>query len=128
MTVHTTKTPIHPKNIVKLGSARHMTLLGLRKVTAKEKERTIFLQHGGYTLADRTAFGFRAKEEHLLSVLLGKVAALDGKPPKLQSDDPTKPHYAPKQFIPKAAKVGMPTADEIASAMAILERAKGALN
>lgn len=130
MTVSNQKTIIHPDNIVKPGSARHMHLMGLRKVTEADRKRETFkLEYDGLTLIDPTQYGLNVREETLHLILQGKVATFRTKPKEPQSKDRRKPNYAPPMFLPKDQKAGgMPSAEELAAAKAVIERAESALN
>lgn len=81
---------------IKPGSAAHAGLLGLRK--AKEKDTYVL---NGWTLLDPTAFGPQATEAYIEEVLRQKVSELEaGAPPAVQSEDRTKPGYAPPMWQP----------------------------
>jgi len=77
------------------GSNEHAALLGLVKATKDDE-----LQYKGWTLADFTMYGVAVTELFLKQTLTQKVNELLTKPPKTQSTDPIKPHYAPKMWVP----------------------------
>ena len=78
------------------GSDRHATFMGL--VPAEEDDP---FGHESWKLVDRTIFGPNARPEFLAEVLRQKVSSLKSPIPVMQSDDPRKPHYAPKMIIPR---------------------------
>ena len=81
---------------VKHGSDRHAEeVLGLRKAVEGDEP-----QLEGWTLVDLTAFGPTARPEYKREVLRQKVSTLMSPVPKLQSDDPLAPNYAPPLWMP----------------------------
>ena len=83
---------------VKHGSDRHAALLGLKK--AQDGDAPALK---GYALEDITQYGPAASEKYLEAVLRQKVNELTTPMPAVQSDDPSKPHYAPPMFVPGAS-------------------------
>ena len=93
--------PAGNMDYVKHGSVEHAELIGLRK--AEEGEGLVV---GGWTLADRTAWGPQATESYIKEVLRQKVAEVKaGQPPKPQSEDPFAPNYAPPIWKPSGEPV-----------------------
>ena len=81
---------------IKHGSDRHATFMGL--VFAEKDDP---FGYEGWKLVDRTIFGPNARPEFLTEVLRQKVSNLTSPIPTIQSDDPRKPHYAPKMIVPR---------------------------
>ncbi len=78
------------------GSKEHAALLGLVADKAAPS---------GYRLADPTQWGPQATEKFLEEVLRQKIAELTaGAPPVPQSEDPSKPNYAPPMWQPTASE------------------------
>jgi len=82
------------------GSPEHAALLGLVKAPTGET-----LGIDGWTLSDPLAFGPAATETYLLRLLRGKVNELNGKMPKVQSEDRNKEGYAPPMWRPSDTPV-----------------------
>jgi len=77
------------------GSDAHAALLGLKK--AEEHDVP---QHDGWALQDVTQYGPAARPEFLEQVLRQKINELTISLPKMQSNDPFAPHYAPPLWQP----------------------------
>jgi hypothetical protein len=86
--------PTNP-DYVKHGSDRHAALLGL--VPAEKDDE---LQHEGWALGDLTLYGPMARPEFLTQMLKQKVNELCSPTPEMQSEDPSKPFYAPPIWEP----------------------------
>ncbi len=86
---------IEQTDFVKHGSDQHAALLGLKKA-GKDDE----FQIEGWTLIDTTMFGPQVTDRYLSEVLRQKVATLKSPPPLPQSEDPRRPNYAPKLWVP----------------------------
>ena len=82
------------------GTDEHAALLGL--TPAPEGEPLVI---DGWTLTDPLSFGANATELFLLRTLRSKVNELNGQMPKVQSDDPTEPGYAPEMWRPSEEPV-----------------------
>ncbi len=87
---------------VKHGSDQHASLLGLKK--AEEGDAPTF---EGWALADITLWGPAATDTFLLNILKGKVSELKSETPKMQSDDPLAPNYAPPLWEPQPDKAAL---------------------
>ena len=73
------------------GSDQHAGLLGLRKAEKDDEP-----QRDGWALQDVTMY----RPEYLVQILRQKVSELLSKAPKVQSEDPMAPHYAPPIWRP----------------------------
>ena len=80
---------------VEHGSDRHAGLLGLRKAEKDDEP-----QLDGWALEDMTMWGPTATDKFLMLMLRQKVNELKSKPPKMQSEDPFAPAYAPPIWRP----------------------------
>jgi len=85
----------HNPDYVEHGSDRHAGLLGLKKA-----EKNDVLQEDGWALQDITMYGPSARPEFLVQVLHQKVSELKSKAPKMQSEHPFEPNYAPELWRP----------------------------
>ena len=85
------------------GSEAHLELLGIRPVRDDDD-----IVHEGYALMDVTQFGPLATERYIRAVLVSRVSMLKQQPPRIQSEDRTKPGYAPPMVIPPEAERTMP--------------------
>ena len=74
---------------------RDAIFLGLREPTDEDE-----IVYKGYALVDSTLWGPTATKDFIRQKLAQKVSNLLSETPKPQSDDITKPHYAPKIWIP----------------------------
>ena len=92
-----TRSPIRPTNpdYIERGSMRHAAFLGL--IEADDDDEP---QYEGWTLADLTLWGPTARPEFLRRTLKQKVNELNTEMPEMQSDDPSKPFYAPPIWTP----------------------------
>jgi len=86
--------PTNP-DYIERGSDRHAAFLGL--IPAEKDDEP---QHEGWTLGDLTLYGPMARPEFLTRMLRQKVNELNTPMPEIQSDDPTKPFYAPPMWTP----------------------------
>ena len=77
------------------GSDQHAGLLGLVKA-----EKDDVLQLNGWALADMTMYGPNATDKFLMQMLKQMVNELTSKAPKVQSEDPLAPGYAPPIWKP----------------------------
>ena len=73
------------------GSDEQAGMLGLKKAEAHDEPK-----HNGWALQDVTMY----RPEYLEQILRQKVNDLTSKAPKVQSDDPMAPHYAPPIWRP----------------------------
>jgi hypothetical protein len=79
-------------DFVEHGSDQHAALLGLVKEPSSPT---------GYRLSDGTAFGPQATQGYLDEVLRQKISTLkSGQPEYPQSQDPSKPGFAPSLWVP----------------------------
>ncbi|NIV38677.1 MAG: hypothetical protein GWN58_57445 [Anaerolineae bacterium] len=88
------KNPDH----IAFGSDEHAAILGLKKA-GKDDDPVL----DDWALVDITAWGPEAMADdkaYLREILRQKVSNLTSEPPKMQSDDPLEPHYAPPMLIP----------------------------
>ena len=77
------------------GSDEQAGHLGLRKAEKDDEP-----QLDGWALEDMTMYGPNATDKFLMQVLRQMVNELTSKPPKVQSEDPMAPHYAPPIWRP----------------------------
>lgn len=91
-------TPKRGPDYVEHGSEKHAALLGLIPDPKSPSK---------YRLADGTAFGPQATQAYLDEVLRQKISTLESGPPAYpQTEDPTKPSYAPPLWVPVEAPQG----------------------
>lgn len=91
------------RDYVPFGSERHMALLGLRK--AEKGDEGVYDVCEGYCLADPTPFLAMDPTGRLAKITLHqKVSELTAPPVKVQSEDPTRPGYAPEMWRPDEAE------------------------
>jgi hypothetical protein len=77
------------------GSDQHAGLLGLKKAGQDDEP-----QLDGWALEDMTMWGPNATDKFLMQMLKQKVNELKSKAPKIQSENPMAPHYAPPIWKP----------------------------
>jgi len=77
------------------GSDQHAGLLGLKKAGKDDAPQLDEWAH-----ADITMWGVTATEKFLMEKLRQKVSELHSESPKVQSEDPMAPHFAPAIWKP----------------------------
>jgi len=83
------------------GSAQHATLLGLTKATEAEVADAVEVTLDGWKLTDPTPLIMTDPTGRLEKIILRQmVNELTAPTPEIQSDDPTKPGYAPPLWQP----------------------------
>ena len=92
--------PEEQTDYVKPGSDEHAAMLGLRKSTDEDGKFVL----DGWALDDITNFPPHVPDEYLVRTLRGKVSELTAGPPKTQSVDPRKAHFAPVMWDPRSGR------------------------
>lgn len=107
-------------DFVEFGSERHAALLRLRKATKDDDQELVI---GGYTLANIAEYGPNATTRFLKTILMQRINELNSTPEIPQSEDRSKPNYAPPMFDPDELANEQVSQSELQQAFETLKRA-----